>query len=292
MNNYNKIILGTAQIGSSYGLNNETIFNFPAKANIIHQAFKIGIRTIDTAIAYEKSEEVLGQIGIKNWNIITKIPTFKNHQSEMRVWVKQEIESSMKRLRINNFEAVLFHNSDQIREHDKKDIYLEVKKIQDEGLINKIGFSIYNIEQAEYLIDNFDFQILQIPYNIFDRRFENITFLKKCKDKNIQIHVRSIFLQGLLLMDMNKIPIKFNKWNNLFQKWHNFLGENKINALDACLASVMYNDNFNKIIIGIDNINQLEEISLSIQNLKNLKIPEYLSSNDLNLVNPQKWCKI
>jgi diketogulonate reductase-like aldo/keto reductase len=56
MNNFNKIILGTAQIGSSYGLNNETIFNFPEKENIIHQAFKIGIKTIDTAIAYEKSE--------------------------------------------------------------------------------------------------------------------------------------------------------------------------------------------------------------------------------------------
>ena len=292
MNNFNKIILGTAQIGSSYGLNNETIFNFPEKENIIHQAFKIGIRTIDTAIAYEKSEEVLGRIGIKNWNIITKIPTFKNNKSEMRVWVKQEIDSSMHRLRINKLEAVLFHNSDQVSEPDKKDIYLEVKKIQDEGLINKIGFSIYNIEQADFLIDNFDFQILQIPYNIFDRRFEDVAFLKKCKDKNIEIHVRSIFLQGLLLMNINKIPIKFKKWNILFQKWHSFLDENKINALDACLASVLYNYNFNKIIIGIDNINQLEEISLSIQNLKNFKIPEYLSSNDLNLINPQNWHKI
>ena len=292
MNNFNKIILGTAQIGSSYGLNNETIFNFPEKENIIHQAFKIGIRTIDTAIAYEKSEEVLGRIGIKNWNIKTKIPTFKNNKSEMRVWVKQEIDSSMHRLRINKLEAVLFHNSDQVSEPDKKDIYLEVKKIQDEGLINKIGFSIYNIEQADFLIDNFDFQILQIPYNIFDRRFEDVAFLKKCKDKNIEIHVRSIFLQGLLLMNINKIPIKFKKWNILFQKWHSFLDENKINALDACLASVLYNYNFNKIIIGIDNINQLEEISLSIQNLKNFKIPEYLSSNDLNLINPQNWHKI
>ena len=93
-------------------------------------------------------------------------------------------------------------------------------------------------------------------------------------------------------MNINKIPIKFKKWNILFQKWHSFLDENKINALDACLASVLYNYNFNKIIIGIDNINQLEEISLSIQNLKNFKIPEYLSSNDLNLINPQNWHKI
>jgi len=289
MNNFNKIILGTAQIASSYGLNNETIFNFSEKANIIHQAFKIGIRTIDTAIAYEKSEIVLGRIGIKNWNIITKIPTFKNQKSEMRIWVKKEIDKSMHRLKIRKLEALLFHNSDQVREIDKKDLYFEVKKIQDEGFINKIGFSIYNIEQAEFLIDNFDFQILQIPYNIFDRRFEEEVFLKKCREKNIEIHVRSIFLQGLLLMNLNKIPVKFKKWDNLFQKWHSFLNENKINALDACLSSVLYNDNFNKIIIGIDNINQLEEISLSIQNLKILKIPEYLSSNDLDLINPQNW---
>lgn len=289
MNNFNKIILGTAQIASSYGLNNKTIFNFSEKEKIIHQAFKNGIRTIDTAIAYEKSEEVLGRIGINNWNIITKIPTFKNHKSEMRTWVKQEIDKSMHRLRISKLEALLFHNSDQVSEIDKIDLYSEVKKIQDEGFINKIGFSIYNLEQAEFLIDNFEFQILQIPYNIFDRRFEEAVFLKKCREKNIEIHVRSIFLQGLLLMNLNQIPMKFKKWDNLFQQWHSFLNENKINALDACLASVLNNDNFNKIIIGIDNINQLEEISLSIQNLKNLKIPEYLSSNDLNLINPQNW---
>jgi len=289
MNNFNKIILGTAQIGSNYGLSNETIFNFSEKEKIIHQAYKIGVRTIDTAIAYEKSEEVLGEIGIKDWNIITKIPTFQSHEFEMKTWIRKEVDNSMNRLRISKLEAVLFHNSNQFRSHDKKDLYLGLKNIQEEGLINKIGFSIYEIEQAEFLIDNFDFQILQVPYNIFDRRFEDKEIIKKCKKSGIEIHVRSIFLQGLLLMNENRIPLKFKKWNHLFEKWHSFLDDNKINALDACLALVLNNDNFNKIIVGIDNIHQLEEISLSFHNIKNIQIPEYLSCTDLNLINPQNW---
>jgi hypothetical protein len=291
MNYFNKIVIGTAQFGLNYGINNQTKFNFSEKEQILHKAFDLGVRTIDTAISYGNSEKVLGQIGISNWNTITKLPTFKETKYEKSEWVKKEIHNSLKRLNINQFEGVLFHNPDELKIKENINLYHGLRKLQEEGLIKKIGFSIYNIEQAEFLLKKFDFEILQVPYNVFDRRFDNEKINNELKAKKIELHARSIFLQGLLLMELNKIPENFKFWKNLFLDWNKFLLDSNTNALDACIALTLNNKNFSKVLIGVDNLIQIEEIASSVKNVKQLYLPENLSTNDINLINPQNWKK-
>ena len=288
---FNKIAIGTAQFGLSYGINNQTKFNFFEKERIIHRAYDLGIHTIDTAISYGDSEKILGQIGVSNWKTITKLPSYKDAKYEKSEWVKKEIEGSLKRLNVNHLEGVLFHNPDELKIKENVNLYHGLKKLQEEGLLDKIGFSIYNIEQAEFLLKNFDFEILQVPYNVFDRRFDNEEINNELKAKKIELHARSIFLQGLLLMALNEIPESFKFFKNLFLEWNNFLTENKTNALDACLAFALNNKNFSKVLVGVDNINQVEEIALSVSKVKEFYFPENLSSNDINLINPQYWKK-
>jgi len=292
MNYLNKIVLGTAQIASNYGLNNKTKFSLTEKKMILSEGYKSGIRTIDTAIAYKNSEKVLGDIGVNNFDVITKIPTFSKSNTCMKSWIEKEIQRSLNRLNLNKLNGVLFHNPNQLRSVEYNDLFFKLKEFQEDGIVEKIGFSIYTLDQAFYFMENFEFQIFQVPYNIFDRRFEDLDFIRLCKIKKIEIHVRSIFLQGLLLMDFNEIPLYFHKWEEELYNWHFFLSKNNISRLQACLLLPLINQNISKIVIGIDNLEQLNELIFNINNLNHQKselLSDSFSSSDLNLINPQNW---
>ena len=140
------------------------------------------------------------------------------------------------------------------------------------------------------ILNNYDFDIIQIPANVFDRRFINDKLLNKLSNQNCEIQARSIFLQGLLISDLNKIPKNFFKWKSNFQTWHKWLAKKNADSISAALKFILSIKEIDNIIISCQNTNQLMQI-LNSQNKNNIPnfFPKKLSCNDENLINPQNW---
>jgi len=284
-----KIVLGTAQFGLDYGVANQQGQIQKSKArDILNYAKENGISVLDTAIAYGESEQVLGELGVSEWDIITKIPLIKENRQNYFLSLKETLRSSLQRLNVSNLYGVLLHSPKQLLSTDGERIYRALEEIKTEGLIKKIGISIYDPVDLDILCANFDFDIVQAPFNIMDRRIINSNWNKKLAEKNIELHVRSIFLQGLLLLPPDKRPNKFSQWSSLWSKWDAWISENNLTPLQSCLHFAMSNLSINKIVVGIDSCAQLKEILESISG-EFPEPPDDLQSDDLTLINPFNW---
>ena len=284
-----KIIIGTAQFGLDYGIANS---KGKMKTNEIKKIIKYArtnnIKNIDTAHAYGDSEQRLGNVGIKNFDVIVKLPA-TNPTQPYDQWVKKSIHSSFKKLKINKADTVLVHNAKFLLNPKMgKKIYEELKKFKNKNIIKNIGVSIYSISDLKNIIKKFPMDVVLISLNIFDQRILNKKIINTLKRKNIKIYTRSTFLQGLLLMSKNKIPTKFNRWKKKFDMWFRELENKKVSAYDASLDFVMKNKDVDKTLIGIDDFKQFKEIFKDKPKI-NINYKKFNSNKINKLINPAKW---
>lgn len=284
-----KIALGTANFGQRYGVANLAghLSSDQIKA-ILHEAFASGIRHLDTAVAYGDSEKVLGRVGLRGWSIITKLPPLPPEEQDAQRWVHRLVAQSLERLNIQSLEGVLMHRPADLLESSGQEIYDALHGCKTEGFVSKIGISIYDPSELDSIICRYPLDIVQAPYNVLDRRLATSGWMQRLHSKGLEIHVRSAFLQGLLLMAREDRPAKFNRWNPVWNAWHEWLCGNKIEALHACLGWVMTHPEVTKIVVGVDGLRHLREI-LSANELESPVPPESLARNDLDLINPSRW---
>ena len=285
-----KLTLGTAQFGLDYGVANaigqvdkdETI-------KILTFAKQEGIDTLDTAIEYGDSEKRLGQAGIGSWNIITKLPEARVEHSDINYWVNSQINNSLLRLNVLSVYGILLHRPLQLLEKNGPQLWNSLKGLKERSVVKKIGFSVYGPDELEKLWNaRFIPDIVQAPYNIFDQRLKDSGWLSKLNDNKIEVHTRSVFLQGLLLMPSDKRPKYFSKWNNLFNEWDLWLKTNNISGLEAALNFALSEYLIDKIIVGVDNKTQLSEV-ISASKKYTLCVPKILNTTDEKLINPSLW---
>lgn len=282
-----KLALGTVQFGIPYGVaNTDGKVDLVEAKKIIKFAKIVNIDTIDTAIAYGSSEKCLGEIGVNNFNVITKLPEVPADYGNLETWINNNVEASISKLRIPSIYGLLLHRPEQLLDKDKKDFWLILKNLKDKGFLKKIGFSIYSPDELDRLWDIYKPDIVQSPFNVFDQRIKNSGWLDIMSKENIEVHARSIFLQGLLLM--NNRPEKFDKWNLQWNRWDGWLRNNKVSAVQAALSFVLSEKKITKIVVGIDNLTHLFQIIDALQ-IKNKKFPSDLSIDDLKLINPSEW---
>lgn len=283
-----KLVIGTAQFGFKYGIaNKKGIVSLEEGGIILEYAKENGVNMLDTSFGYGDSESKLGVIGVSEWQVVTKIVRV-SEDKDIASQVEKNIHLSLNRLKINSLYGVLFHNPDQLLGQSGFEVYSALQKLKEEGIIGKIGISVYSTDELESLISNFDFDIVQAPFNLFDRRLSETGWLTKLASANIEVHIRSVFLQGLLLMHPADRPTKFGRWNKLWAAYDNWLLENNITALQACLNYVLDNPKINKCLVGIDSLENIQEI-ISAVNTEIPVLPEYLNCNDLELINPHLW---
>ena len=132
------------------------------------------------------------------------------------------------------------------------------------------------------IVKNFKFDVVQIPYSILDRRFEN--YFKILKKKKILIFVRSIFLQGTLISEQKN----YISQSPEVKSFKYFINKYKINPKHACIQFVLENQLVDKIIVGVDHYKQLREI-LDYSYDKKLKKLKDLSSSNLKIIDPRFW---
>ena len=286
-----KIILGTVQSGMDYGISNtQGATSFDETKKIFNLAKKKDISFLDTSINYGKSETIIGDLNDFNFNIITKLPKIpKNYDfKDTELWMNNQVDSSIERLKVNKLYGVLLHFPEQLLNNKEgKKIFNVLEKLKKKEKVTKIGISAYSLKVVEDIISIYDLDIVQMPFNLIDQRLIKFDIFQILKEKNIELHVRSIFLQGLLLMKKKDLPNQFSKWSNIFNNWYKWLENENISSLHACLSFIDSFNEINKVVIGVNNSYQLEEILRCISK-KDLRFPE-ISSDDKNLINPSNW---
>ena len=285
----NKLILGTAQFGLNYGVANKAgKISLAEGGKILGYAHLHHIRYLDTAIAYGDSESQVGQIQDNRFEIFTKIPAIPDGVSDIREWILSSIISSMNRLRVKKLAGVLLHEPMQVLGPKGGEIIYALRVLKDIGISNMIGYSVYSPDEADLLEKVYKPDMIQIPFNLIDRRILNNDWLLEQKHKNIKIHARSIFLQGLLLLPLDQIPNKFQIWLKIWNTWHQWLQVNSSLPMATCLNFVASNPMIDGLVIGVDNLAHLNEIVGAYDESMPTYIPS-ISSEDVRLINPSNW---
>ena len=284
-----KLALGTAQFGLKYGLANATD-KVPRDmvAQLLNIASACDITMLDTAIAYGDSEQVLGLHNLAKFEIVSKLPAVPSDCSNVEEWVLEQTMASLKRLKTDKLHDLLLHRPAQLLGANGEKIYKSLLKLKEQGMVDQIGVSVYGPDELSELIKRFDFDVIQAPMNIFDRRMENTGMLKHLKKIGITIHIRSAFLQGLLLMSNEKIPIYFAPWAPLIKQYHQWLNQQSLSPLQACLSYLNQHSDIDKIIVGVDDIWQLKQI-IAATDAPSIDMPDFLQSVDEGLINPSRW---
>ena len=285
----NKLIIGTAQLGLNYGINNQLGKVSMREANsILNHAYKNGISTLDTAFQYGDSETIIGKITCnKNWDIITKTSSInlKNFSSKELI---NNFHASLKKLKKKSIYGLLIHDIDLISHPDCDHLYTELLALKKYDYIKKLGFSVYTTEQTKHILKKYKPDIIQLPINIFNQEFLISGLLKKMKDKNIEIHARSIFLQGLLLSKIKELKSYFLQWENHFISYYQLLNQLSLSSVEACLSFVLQIKEIDRIIVGCQSLKQLKTI---IQANQTYKIYDFstLHNTEVNLTDPRYW---
>ena len=285
-----KLALGTVQFGMDYGINSGIKVEQNEVLKIVNLARKSGIKLIDTAQLYGSSEKVLGNVNTVDFDIVTKSRAFEQdiiNENEANL-VINDLDHSLKLLKQKSLYAFLVHHGEDLLKPGGEMIFNKLQILKEQGLVKKIGFSAYIDNQLIKIIERFDIDIIQLPMNILDNRLINNGLLNKLYSRGIEIHTRSVFLQGLLLMDMDKRPKYFDRWSNLWKFWYEWLTDNKLSPLEASIRYMISKPEISRVLVGVDNKEQLKNIiNASDGNIPT--IPEELKTDDPDLLNPGNW---
>ncbi len=285
-----KIALGTVQFGLDYGVANKVgQVDLYEVERILWLAEENGFDVLDTAVAYGTSEEVLGKAGVDGFRIVTKLPTLSADQSNIARWVRDQVEASLRRLGQKKLYGLLLHRTQDLLGSKGMQLIQALADLKKDGVVEKIGVSIYSPDELEVICNKIKIDLVQAPLNVVDRRLESSGWLDRLKDDGVEVHTRSAFLQGLLLMERIKIPQKFSRWSSLWDQWHEHLKKSGTSALAASLAYPISLERVDRVIVGVDSAVQLGEILLAAQNQANVFDTSFMRSTDLDLINPFNW---
>ena len=211
----NKLILGTVQFGLNYGINNsigklteDQVFE------LLETAYELGIRTLDTAEAYGNAHSIISNFhkqSKKRFNIISK---YSSSNFDYPIDLVERIQVHCSNFNVNSLEGYMFHSYDDFKMNINNDPNV-LDNIKNSGLVKKIGVSVYSNDEIEDLLNFKNINLIQLPFNLFDNEYQRKEILEKAKKRNIEIHTRSVFLQGLFFKDINTLtncllPLKKN----------------------------------------------------------------------------------
>ncbi len=287
MNLKKKIIIGTANFDNSYGKYVKTkVINEKAKL-ILNHLKKNKIKYLDTAISYKNVDKLIGQNNLSFFNIITKIG-FYNDSNITLDFLKRHIDVSLKNLNLSKVYAILLHQPILSLKKNPKEYLKFLTNLKKDKIVKKIGISVYYPEELEYCLNEFEFDIVQFPMNIFDNRFLNSGLLDNIKKKKIESHARSIFLQGVITM--HKWPNHFNKWSNHIKKFNKEILKLQLDPVKASINYILNIEKIDGVVLGIKDINQINNFLKNIDDSIDLSyFNELFSIEDENFVNPSLW---
>ena len=295
MNNklLNKLAIGTVQFGVKYGINEKKI---PAKdiKKILTSLNSISSKIIDTSPLYGISEKILGNYSPKknNFQYVTKIPKINSKKIlDKQIYeIKQIFFNSLKNLKKKNIYGLLIHSTNDIFKPGGDKLIDLLISLKSNKLVKKIGISVYSKKEISYSLKKFTPDIIQLPLNLVDQRMIKNKYLYKLKRKKIEIHARSLFLQGILTSKKNFFPFK-NKMakKKIIEIKENILNQN-ISFVNACIYFGLQQKELDKLIIGFSSYEDFIEVIRSFNNsYKKFTWSKKFQINNEKILNPSNW---
>ena len=283
----NRIVLGGAQLGLPYGiLNGGETLSGEEVARILDTAVSHGIDSIDTAIAYGQSESIIGETSQNRFNIISKLPPLPLDVSNVFEWVIAQVEASLSRLKCTSLDALLLHRPQDLTEAHGAELFAAISSLKIEKTIQRFGVSIYTPDELNSIIGTCDIDVVQAPLNVFDRRILGV--IDQLSALNIEVHVRSVFLQGVLIAKPEDRPQRFNQWSEHFAVFDEWVNSSGMSAMSCCLGLALQQPGIAKLVIGTTSAKSLTEIMTSIPNTP-IEVPAQLQSSVETLIDPRFW---
>jgi aryl-alcohol dehydrogenase-like predicted oxidoreductase len=285
-----KLILGTVQFGLNYGINNKTGKpNYNEIKKILDLAYSNGIRFLDTAEEYGNSHEIIGKyhsLKPEKFNVVTK---FSSSRSDLPDNITERVLFHLKSLNIEFMYCYMFHSFDDYINYFEF-FKTELLVLKSNNIIKKIGVSLYNNYQIEKVLEDDFVDLIQIPFNLFDNSNKREQILKKAKKRGIEIHTRSVFLQGLFFKETNELNGKLKFFKRHISYLRSLTSKHQIN--DLALNYVYSKDYIDYVLVGVDNLEQLKNNFKVLSNKsKNLNYEEIEKINikNISMLNPTNW---
>lgn len=284
-----KLALGSAQFGLAYGVTNR-MGKVPSSMvkELLQFACMQGITTLDTAIAYGDSEKIIGESLASahlTMDVVSKLPALTSGALS----VASLVQTSLRHLQQQKMYAMLFHSANDLLGNEGEQHYLDVSAYKDKGVIEKIGVSVYTPDDAFKIIERFNIDLIQLPLNLFDQRFITSGCIDALKSRGIEIHARSLFLQGTLLEPWYNLPKHFHVHVHYWQKLESVTKAYQLTPLSLCLSLINSVKEVDKFIIGCCHLTQLQEI-LALYPPPHLQIEiAQLAVEDEALIMPSMW---
>ena len=286
---HDNIILGTAQFGLDYGINNskgkisdEEIYE------ILDHSYKSGIRKLDTAELYGNSNELIGEFHRNNpqkkFKVFSKATYGKGY-----IDYSSTIINNLKKLYIDNYEGYMIHSYKSFKDDPK--LIDEIVKAKQDHLTNKIGISLYLNDEVSDVIDKNIFDFIQLPFNLLDNSNKREYIIKTAKSFNIEIFVRSIFLQGLIFKTQSLIPENLQPLKKYINQLNKICKDYNIEIDELAIKYVLEKQYINEIIFGVDSIDQLKRNLFIIESM--LSVPskkiDKINVMEKEFLNPTNW---
>jgi aryl-alcohol dehydrogenase-like predicted oxidoreductase len=283
-----RLALGTVQFGTDYGAFNPA--GRPgedAVAECLDRAEAAGIDTLDTARAYGASEELLGRMdAARRFRIVTKVPSLGAAGAD---GVALSFEASLAALRADRVHALMLHDAADLAGPDGDRVWQALDRLRAERLIEKAGVSVYAPEEATALAARYPIDIVQAPYSVFDQRMRTSGTFAALAQRGVEIHVRSIFLQGFALADPASLPPGLASHRGLLERFRASAAEAGVTPLRFALAAALGEPAVARAVIGVDGPAQLEEAVAAARAEAPAIDPSGFASTDLALINPANW---
>jgi aryl-alcohol dehydrogenase-like predicted oxidoreductase len=284
-----RLALGTAQFGLTYGVANSAgRVNSAAVSQILARAAAAGVDTLDTAVAYGESESVLGRADVSGWKVISKLPPLPPEIRDVRQWMDDQVNGSLRRLRVTRLDALMLHRPADLLGPHAREYQAGLAAARTQGVTRAVGVSIYDPEELDALWPTWRPEIVQAPLNVLDRRLMTSGWLAKLAAHGVRVHARSVFLQGLLVMSAAQRPAWFAPWSELLDRWLAWCEQQSLSPQHSALGFVDAQSDVERYVIGVDSLAQLEEL-LAIKPVPAQLPPDDLYSGDRTLLEPSRW---
>ena len=282
-----EIILGTANFGNNYGLlHRESILKKDEIFTILRSCAKVNVKRIDTAVTYGNSQKILGDYNAGEYfKITTKIPAEVRDLASL----KRTLDDTFASLKVSSIDTLLFHSVETVRYSSFNEMidYLELQVSKQR--IHKIGVSVYSESEILECLEKYSsFHYFQINENILDQRKIHSKNLLNIASKGIDLGVRSIFLQGLLLSNENNIEKLPQEFRTTIIEFHKTLEELDMKPLDACLSYAKMIPWASSMTIGVRSADELIAISESFAKNDVLQIEKFAKAEEF-IVDPRRW---
>lgn len=287
-----KIAIGTANFGMQYGVaNSQGKLSKNSVAEILGLAKSLGVTCLDTANAYGESQKVLGEFGVRDWRVVSKISSVPQDCKDINSFVRAQIDLILSSLSLSDFETVLVHNSKDLTGEIGDEVYEALDDAKSRGQVEKIGVSIYDPSDLELITSRFRLDVVQAPINVFDNRLQDSGWLDRLVSMGVEVHARSVFLQGVLLSANAQNNDFFKPWKATFEKWNRFAESSGTSALMNCIKHVNSFDKVTFAVVGIDSAQNLSEVFDAFSEQPQ-RIDEDDFGVDSQLINPASWCVV